>query len=137
MYISIIIIEREGGGGRRREISLVHFLPSVALDDHCDDDILLYDADKLTVANWTSLRMRGTCSVNVTARQPSSVMATDNQLMFTVLDLRTPGAGLRITWEQEARGVIGDGQPCPEIQLDIADADTGKMITRACHVTIV
>ena len=87
------------------------------------------------MANWTSLRMRGTCSVNVTARPLGFSTATGNQLMFTILDLRTPGAGLSVTWGQEAQLIGGGGQPCPEIRLDIVNAATGSMITRACVST--
>ncbi|KAK7115167.1 uncharacterized protein [Littorina saxatilis] len=100
------------------------FLADVAVDDYCDKEIHVTDAEILTVSNWTSVRMRGTCRVNVTTSQHP----VNSQLLFSILDLHTLEAGLPVTWDADTQ-LIGGEQFCPVFRLDITYAETGAMIT--------
>ena len=107
---------------------------TVAFEDHCNEEVTFHAAEKLVVADWTKLRMRGSCSVNVTAI-PDDADETGNQLLFSILRLRTPTPkNSTIAREHERTEATTDEEVCPIIRLDILDAETGKNITRACHV---
>lgn len=97
----------------------------VALDNHCDGQIIVADADMLVISNWTSVRMRVTCRVNVTS-QASDPAAY--HVFFSVLDLHTGVASQQVTWG-ESRGLTGGAEPCLEVRLDLFDAITGHRLS--------
>ncbi|XP_076449358.1 uncharacterized protein LOC143285812 [Babylonia areolata] len=98
----------------------------VVLEEVCGDNISVHDAKRLIVANWTALRMLGTCSVNVTADpfRPDSKSAS--QLMFSILNLPES------TRDPNERGYFIGGRaaaPCLAFRLDILNAGSGKKLT--------
>lgn len=96
-------------------ILLGETLSAVRLEEHCDDEIVIEGALKLTVGNWTELGMRGTCSVNVTAKRPDwADQESENQLRFVLQRLRLPGE---------------DAGNCSTLRLDILDLNNGSRIT--------
>ncbi|KAL8604002.1 hypothetical protein ACOMHN_039046 [Nucella lapillus] len=102
----------------------------VIFEESCDTNIALGTSKTLIISNWTALRMRGACSINVTAHPPNHTIESANQIMFSILSLQTDEP----SDPDETVLAIGEENPCPEIRLDIIDADSGEKITRGCHV---
>ncbi|KAK7504601.1 hypothetical protein BaRGS_00004087, partial [Batillaria attramentaria] len=91
-------------------------LSAVNLEERCGEDVIIRDAQKLTVGNWTALGMRGTCSVNVTAAPSSwSYQESPIQVMFLAQTFQLPAV---------------DGN-CSAVRLDIWDIKNETLITPA------
>nr|KAG5712229.1 hypothetical protein BaRGS_014579 [Batillaria attramentaria] len=99
-------------------LSLAGCPRQVNLEERCGEDVIIRDAQKLTVGNWTALGMRGTCSVNVTAAPSSwSYQESPIQVMFLAQTFQLPAV---------------DGN-CSAVRLDIWDIKNETLITHPCE----